>query len=183
MIIYNVKLNKKLILKFILVIMAIICISLTCTLVYNLFTSSTPKNQMNLIDDSIPSSEPAIISSSNYTNILKQVHNNLETYVGQKIKVTGYVYKLDSFNSNEFVLARDMDIGNNKTLVVGFLCNYHETLEANSWITVTGSIEKGTYNNEPLPVLKITNIEKANIPLDSTVPMPDDEYVPTAVLY
>ena len=40
MIIYNVKLNKKLILKFILVIMAIICISLTCTLVYNLFTSS-----------------------------------------------------------------------------------------------------------------------------------------------
>jgi uncharacterized membrane protein YcgQ (UPF0703/DUF1980 family) len=183
MIIYNVKLNKKLILKFVLVVMAIICISLTCVLFYNIFTSSTSKNQMNLIDDSIPSSEPAIISSTNYTNVLKQVHNNLDTYVGQKIIVTGYVYKIDSFNNNEFVIARDMDIGDNKTLVVGFLCNYKETLEANSWITVTGSIEKGTFNNEEIPVLKITNVEKANVPVDVTVPMPDDEYVPTAVIY
>ena len=78
MIIYNVKLNKKLILKVCLSIMATICICITVMSIYNLFFAKT--SSINLIDDSIPSSEPAEIISSNYTNILKQVHNNLDTY-------------------------------------------------------------------------------------------------------
>ena len=99
MIIYNFKLNKKLLLKTCLVIMAIICFSLITVSIYNIFF--TTPSSMNLIDDSIPSNEPAEIISSNYTNILKQVHNNLDTYVGQKIKFTGYVYKLDTFIRKE----------------------------------------------------------------------------------
>ena len=183
MIIYNFKLNKKLLLKTCLVIMAIICFSLITVSIYNIFF--TTPSSMNLIDDSIPSNEPAEIISSNYTNILKQVHNNLDTYVGQKIKFTGYVYKLDTFKSNQFVLARDMDIGDKKSLVVGFLCELEkeETLEESTWVNVTGSIEKGVYNDEEIPIIKVTKIEKTSMPVNPNVPMPDDEYVPTALIY
>ena len=140
MIIYNVKLNKKLILKVCLSIMATICICITVMSIYNLFFAKT--SSMNLIDDSIPSSEPAEIISSNYTNILKQVHNNLDTYVGQKISFTGYVYRLKNFSIDQFVLARDMDIGNNQTLIVGFLCESQDikNYQDQTWVKIEGEI-------------------------------------------
>lgn len=183
MIIYNVKLNKKLILKVSLSIMATICICITVMSIYNLFFAKT--SSMNLIDDSIPSSEPAEIISSNYTNILKQVHNNLDTYVGQKISFTGYVYRLKNFKSDQFVLARDMDIGNNQTLIVGFLCESQDikNYQDQTWVKIEGEITKGYYNEDYIPIIKITKIENAEIPLNPNVPMPDDSYVPTAVIY
>ena len=183
MIIYNVKLNKKLILKVCLSIMTTICICITVMSIYNLFFAKT--SSMNLIDDSIPSSEPAEIISSNYTNILKQVHNNLDTYVGQKISFTGYVYRLKNFSNDQFVLARDMDIGNNQTLIVGFLCESQDikNYQDQTWVKIEGEITKGYYNEDYIPIIKITKIENAEIPLNPNVPMPDDSYVPTAVIY
>ena len=183
MIIYNVKLNKKLILKVCLSIMATICICITVMSIYNLFFAKT--SSMNLIDDSIPSSEPAEIISSNYTNILKQVHNNLDTYVGQKISFTGYVYRLKNFSIDQFVLARDMDIGNNQTLIVGFLCESQDikNYQDQTWVKIEGEITKGYYNEDYIPIIKITKIENTEIPLNPNVPMPDDSYVPTAVIY
>ncbi len=187
MIIYNVKLNKKLLLKIALVIMAIISITLMCICIYNLIGNNLnlSKDKMNLIDDSIPSSDPAKIISSNYTNILKQVHNNLDMYCGQKITFDGYMYRLKGFEENQFVLARDMDIGNNQTLVVGFLCKSKDAknIEDNTWVKIIGEITKGMYNSEEIPLINVTSIEKTEMPPSATVPMPDDEYVPTAVIY
>ena len=97
----------------------------------------------------------------------------------------GYVYKVSDLKQNEFILARDMDVGNNQTVVVGFLCSYDNTsnLEEYSWVNITGEITKGKYNNSDMPVIKITNLEKAEKPSNDTVPMPDDSFVPTCVIY
>ena len=63
------------------------------------------------------------ISAKNYTNILKTVHENIDSYVGKKINFTGYVYRVLDLQDNQFVLARDMIINSNsQTVVVGFLC-------------------------------------------------------------
>ena len=80
--------------------------------------------------------------------ISTEVHKDIDTYIGQKISFIGYVYKADGFSKNQFVLARDMDIGNNQTLIVGFLCDYEKAqeLELKSWIKITGEITKGEYN-------------------------------------
>ena len=48
------------------------------------------------------------MTDENYTNVLKEVHENLDTYVGQKICYTGYVYRVADLPENQFVLARDM---------------------------------------------------------------------------
>ena len=78
-----------------------------------------------------------------------------------------------------------MDVGNNQTVVVGFLCSYEKApeFENYSWINITGEITKDYYNKVYMPVLKITKIEKINKPSSDTVPMPDDSFVPTCVIY
>lgn len=56
----------------------------------------------------MPSGEIAYLTDENYTNVLKEVHENLDTYLGQKICYTGYVYRVSDLQENQFVLARDM---------------------------------------------------------------------------
>lgn len=185
MIIYNVKVNKKLIFKSALILMLIICITLGIIGIYNIYKNINQNREYNLIDDSIPSSEYAVISKENYTNILQQVHNNIDMYVGQKISFSGYVYRVQNFSDNQFVLARDMDIGNNQSLIVGFLCSCENATDypTHTWVNIKGEITKGTYNNVDTPIIKITAIEKISKPENASVPLPDDEYVPTAVIY
>ena len=67
------------------------------------------------------------ISSKNYTNVLKTVHENIDSYVGKKICFTGYVYRVLDLEGNQFVLARDMIINSNyQSVIVGFLCEYDD---------------------------------------------------------
>ena len=124
--------------------------------------SSMEQKDNNLVNDSIPSSEVATLTAENYTNILKEVHNDIDTYVGQKISFSGYVYKVNGFSDDQFVLARDMDIGNKQTLIVGFLCSSEKAKDYKTytWVNITGEITKGTYNNSYIPILKIIAIEE-----------------------
>ena len=147
------------------------------------FTKSNKDNK-NLLDDSIPSSEIAQIKPQNYTNILKAVHDNLDNYIGQKIAFSGYIYRISGFSEEQFVLARDMDIGNNQSLIVGFLCSSEKAKDfpTYTWVEITGEITKGYYNGE-VPILKIISIEKSSKPENATVCVPDTSYVPTAVIY
>ena len=181
MFVCNIKLNKKLILKISLGIMFLIAIIISIFGFFQIINKNPEKNYLN---DSIPSSEIAQIQPQNYTNILKSVHDNLDSYIGQKIAFSGYVYRLTGFSEDQFVLARDMDIGNNQTLVVGFLCSSERAVEFPSytWVEVTGEITKGYYNGD-IPILKIISIEKGSKPKDATVCVPDSSYVPTAVIY
>lgn len=184
MLIFNIKLNKRKIFKFSLAIMLIICISIGIVALYKILNSVTTKSN-NLINDSIPSSEVATLTRENYTNILKEVHDNIDTYVGQKISFSGYVFRIAGFSENQFVLARDMNIGNNQTLIVGFLCSSEKAKEFSTytWVSITGEITKGTYNGGEIPIIQVTNIEKTGKPENANVEIPDDEFIPTAVIY
>ncbi|MBR3614748.1 MAG: hypothetical protein IKL55_06180 [Clostridia bacterium] len=184
MFVCNVKLNKKLIFKVSLLIMFLVAIILTILSFSKMISKSQTNFSSNYLGDSIPSSEITQIQPQNYTNILKAVHDDIDTYIGQKIIFSGYIYRLNGFSEDQFVLARDMDIGNNQTLVVGFLCSSEKAKEypTYTWVNITGEITKGYYNGD-IPVLKITAIEKASKPENATVCVPDSSYVPTAVIY
>ena len=122
MFVFNVKVSRTKIFKAILAIMAIVCISLVGVGILKIVKSN---NDIQTLDgDCMPKNEIATLTDENYTNILKQVHENLDTYIGQKISYTGYVYRVPDIAENQFVLARDMQLENtNQTVVVGFLCN------------------------------------------------------------
>lgn len=183
MFVCNIKLNKKLIFKISLFFMFLIAIIVAFLGIWQIINKSK-NSDVNYLEDAIPSSEIAQIKPQNYTNILKSVHENLDEYVGQKISFSGYIYRVTGFSEDQFVLARDMDIGNNQTLVVGFLSSSEKAKEfpTYTWVEITGEITKGYYNGE-IPVLKILSIEKASKPENATVCVPDSSYVPTAVIY
>ena len=178
MFVYNVKLSKTNIFKAIFIIVVIILIIFFAVSAYRIFSEGKSAN-------SSTKQNVANITANNYTNILKAVHDDLDTYVGQSIKFSGYIYRAEDFTKEEFVLARDMIIDDNKqTLIVGFLCNCKdaEKFSDKTWVEITGTITKGNYHGE-MPVIKIKEINAIDKPSDEYVYPPDDCYIPTADLY
>ena len=167
MFICNFKVNSKSILKLAFIVAIIIAILFFIISTIKIFKASN----VFTTNDELPNKEFYTITASNYTNVLKSVHENLDTYIGQKIQFEGYVYKVPNIKATQFILARDMIINSNlQTLVVGFLCEYKEALTLNekTWVKVTGEIQKGNYNGE-IPIIKIITLE--------TIEKPSDEYV------
>lgn len=179
MFIYNVKVNSKNIVKIGFAIMSIIITIFFIISIYKIISESfRVRDEINVPDVSY-------IEAKNYTNVLKEVYDDLNTYVGQTVCFTGYVYRNSDFDENNFVLARDMQTSiENKTFVVGFLCDCDNAkeFEDGTWIKITGTIEKGNYHGE-IPVLKIIKIEKTEEPEEKLVPSPDNTYVQTSIIF
>jgi len=180
MFICNFKINSKNILKISFIIAIIISIIFFIISIIKIFTASN----VFTINDDVPKKDVYTITASNYTNVLKSVHENLPNYIGQKIEFEGYVYRVPNISSNQFILARDMIINSNlQTLVVGFLCEYSESvnLTEKTWIKITGEIQKGNYNGE-IPIIKIISLENIAKPNDEYVYPPDSAYLQTSAL-
>lgn len=180
MFICNFKINSNKILKTFLIIIIIFVILIMSFSIYKIFIVSNFK-----VKDSVKISKIYNIPDNNYTNVLKNVHDNLDSYVGQNINFSGYVYRVFDLNTDEFVLARDMVINSDfQTLVVGFLCKYDNANEFKDgdWVNITGQIIKGYYHGD-IPVIDIKEIKEIEKPEDVYVYPPDDFYVPTAALF
>ena len=182
MYIYNIKVNGGKLLKIILLILSIFMFIIFCASIYKIFFS----HGKFLVKDMLKTKEITEINPENYTNILQAVHDNPDSYLGMKIKFTGYIYRLFDFNDEEFVIARDMIVNksNNQSLVVGFLCQYKDAnnFDDGTWVNIIGTIEMGKYHNEEIPIIKITNLQKADEPEEKFVNPPDNTYIPTSGL-
>ncbi len=179
MFIYNIKFNSKSIVKVSLIIISIIVVIFFLLSLYKIFNNSFK------VRDSIKEPDVAYIQADNYTNILKSVYENIDTYVGQKICFSGYVYRNLDFTENQFVLARDMIVeGSTEKLIVGFLCTHNDakSYADGTWVEITGVISKGNYHGE-IPIIKISKIKKIDKPADEFTYPPDATYIPTAIIY
>ena len=179
MFIYNLKLSGTKIFKFVFIIIIIIVITLCGIVCYKVYNASFKSNA------EIPYPEIAEITPENYTNILKMVHDDVDTYLGQKIKFTGFVYRVYDLDINQFVLGRNMIISSdNQTVTVGFLCKYKDSIlfKDNTWIEIEGKIEKTEYHGCDIPILEITKIKEINKPEKEFVYPPNDDYIPTSVI-
>lgn len=179
MFVYNVKLDAKKIVKITFVCLLIGIIIMFLLSLYKIF-SDTFK-----VRDTLAVPEVSAIEPKNYTNVLKSVYENLDTYIGQRVSFSGYVYRNSDFSKDQFVLARDMVMPNTQNkLIVGFLCSYKkaENFTDGSWVEIVGEITKGNYHGE-LPLLKVIEIRKVDVPDDELVPPPDSTYIPTSILY
>lgn len=182
MFIYNVKINGGVALKVIIVILSVFMLIVFGISVYRIFFTSG-KFEVN---DRVEANEIAEIQPDNYTNVLQAVHQDLDSYVGMKIKFSGYVYRVIDFNDNQFVLARDMFINEERTqsVVVGFLSEYKNAQDLNDgeWVEITAVIEKGKYHNKEIPIIKVTDMKQTSEPENPFVMPPSDTYIPTSGL-
>ena len=180
MFIYNVKLNKNKSFKTLFIIFFIIVIIVLGLAIYKIMF----KNNIINSGDEMTSLQSQDISNSNYTNVLKSVHENIDKYIGKEVNFSGYVYRVFDLKENQFILARNMVIDSNfQTLVVGFLCECDNAkeLENNTWIHISGTIQKGDYHGE-IPIVKVKKIQKINKPSDEFVYPPDSTYIPTGTI-
>lgn len=180
MFVYNVKFNGKALVKLVFIIVAIAITIYFVVSAYRIYNNSFKvKDEIN---------EPDVIqlTAENYTNVLKSVHDDLDSYVGKKICFTGYVYRLLDFKETEFVLARDMIVSSDmQTLIVGFLCDCKnaKNFENESWVEISGEITKGSYHGD-MPIIQVKNIKQIEKPKDDIyVYPPDNTYVPTSAIF
>lgn len=178
MFIYNVNLNKNLIKKGFIGISMLIIVFILFYSVYVIFlkpSSTCDANQNEIID----------LNETNYTNVLKSANEDIDSYVGSKVRITGYVYRLIDFDESQFVVARDMRFGeNSQSLVVGFLCEYKDApkFSDGTWVEVVGQIKKGRFNEE-LAILDVISIKETSKPEIIFVNPPDKTYIPTTNIF
>ena len=180
MFVFNLKINGNKTAKILMGVLCIIILIITFIICYRIIFN----NYFKTNDDYLSKDTVYTITAQNYTNILQNVHNDIDTYVGQKIKFTGYVYRLYDFNEEQFVLARDMIVSSDfQTVVVGFLC--HSKIASNyedgTWIEIEGTITKGDYYGD-MPIIEIETINTVQEPTDEYVYPPDDNFVTTSTV-
>lgn len=167
----NISLGK--IFKIFFIIVVIIMLIFFGISIYRIFSKTTLGKSSN--------SDIIELTSNNYTNALKTVHENLDSYIDTNVKIRGYIYRVFDFTDTQFVIARNMIINSdNQAVVVGFLCNYDkaQNFENNTWVEITGTITKGNYHGE-IPIIEINEINQVECPTDEFVYPPDDGFVPT----
>ena len=178
MFIYNVKINGSKVFKYFFTGVIILIICILCIVLFRIFSGA--ENASN--SACLPQNDVFEISSKNYTNVLKTVHDDIDTYIGMKIKFTGYVYRVLDLTDTQFVLARNMIISSDyQSVIVGFLCECDNAkdFDDESWVEVTGEITKGNYHGD-MPILKVQEIQKVGAPSEEYVYPPDEDYVPTS---
>lgn len=180
MFIFNFKINGNKTAKIFMAILCIIVLIITAFICYKvIFNNFFKTNDTYLSENTVYT-----IEATNYTNVLQQVHNDIDTYVGQKIKFTGYVYRMYDFNSEQFVLARNMIVSSDfQSVVVGFLCHSEvaSNFEDGCWVEVEGTITKGDYYGE-MPIVEVEKINEVQTPTDEYVYPPDDSFVTTSTV-
>lgn len=181
MFVFNMKMDGNRMSKFFIGLLCVILVVITCFICYKIIFASSFKT-----NDDMSSRQNQVfeITPQNYTNVLENVHKDLNQYVGQKIKFSGYIYRLYDFSNEQFVLARNMIISSDfQTVVVGFLC--HSTIAQNfedsTWVEIQGTITKGEYNGE-IPVIEIEDIKKIDTPSDEYVYPPDSSFITTSTV-
>ena len=168
--------TSKILIGIFCIILVLITLFICYKLIFNNFFKTNDEIALNNIHE---------ITPKNYTNVLKNVHENIDNYIGQKIKFSGYIYRLYDFSNEQFVLARNMIVSSDfQTVVVGFLCHSElaNNYEDNTWVEIIGTITKGDYNGE-IPVIEVENIKKIDTPTqDEYVYPPDSSFVVTSTV-
>ena len=179
MFICNFKVNGSKIFKYFFTGIVLLIIAILIFVSIKLFVGA--KNEKN-VSSCVPQNDVSIISTKNYTNVLKTVHENIDTYVGIKINFTGYIYRVTDLTDTQFILARDMIISADfQYVIVGFLCEWKNAkdFEDESWVELTGEITKGNYHGD-MPIVKVTEIKTVDKPCEEYVYPPDESYIPTS---
>jgi len=109
-----------------------------------------------------------IVDGNNYYQCMTYLYADLDQYVGTKIQMDGFVWKdSEKMTEEEFVPARMMMVCCAADMVtVGLLCRYDKTsqLAADSWVTVTGVVDKAEFEGEIIPCITVETAEETERP-------------------
>ena len=129
MFVLNVKFNKKIFIKVFTIVVIILVTTLFIFTIKkviipasknkmlkmnvnaNAIEESNQKNKHNASRRNNKNNNKILeINSNNFTTFLKNCNENIDSYVGKTVHISGFVYRLSDFAQNQFVVARLMPI-------------------------------------------------------------------------
>lgn len=99
-----------------------------------------------------------------FIETLTSVDLYLDRFIGKKLEITGFVYRQEEMKSNQFVVGRfSIQCCSADASPFGVLVEYERApaLADDSWVTVTGTIGKTSFNDMEIMVLKVEKVTKA----------------------
>jgi len=90
MFVYNFKIKKPSGLQIVFIFAIIVAIIFFIIAAYRIFKATN----IFKTEDELSASNIYEITNTNFTNILKTVHDNVDSYIDQKVHLVGYVYRV-----------------------------------------------------------------------------------------
>jgi uncharacterized repeat protein (TIGR03943 family) len=102
-----------------------------------------------------------------FTEILSSIDLFKDNFYGKKIQISGFVYREDDLKPNQLVVGRfAVSCCTADASPYGVLVEFPSanTFAKDTWVKVTGTIEKGTYHDNDIFKIHATKIEKIAAP-------------------
>lgn len=121
MFVLNVKFNKKIFIKVFTIVVIILVTTLFIFTIKKVIIPASKNKMLKMnvnanainkddISNNKINNKILEINSNNFTTFLKNCNENIESYVGKTVHISGFVYRLSDFAQNQFVVARLMPI-------------------------------------------------------------------------
>lgn len=117
-------------------------------------------------------SESIQMTEDMFSTYYAEINDNPKSYIGKRIKMSGFVFKEEGLSSNQLVISRFLithciaDAS-----IIGFLTEFNgaDTIEEDAWVEIEGVIEVGKYNGYDLPLLKATSLNVVKEPSETYI--------------
>ncbi|KJR96763.1 MAG: hypothetical protein VR68_13770 [Peptococcaceae bacterium BRH_c4a] len=125
------------------------------------------KNTFQSKVDELRKSSLIKVTEDDFTLITSEINMYPDKYVGKEIAMLGFVFKDQDYPSNQFGLVRYVvSCCSADAIIDGFLCEYNNAsdLSKGSWLNIRGIIKMGQFDNNPIPMIKVTSLSKGQEP-------------------
>lgn len=126
----------------------------------------------NISQELLKQGDTIVMTDESFIPWIEELYGSLSKYEGEKIQVVGFVFKDTEFGQNRFVPARfTMNCCAADMQPVGLMCNYQgaEQLKKDTWVKVTGKVQKGELRGQIMPVIVAETVEPTDKPKDELV--------------
>jgi putative membrane protein len=113
-----------------------------------------------------------VVKPEIYLEVLSAIDLFKEPFIGKKIEISGFVYRENDLKENQFVVGRFvMQCCSADASPYGVLIDFPsaKNYTKDTWVTVSGTIQKTTYHNNEIFMIQANKVEK--------IPAPESVYV------
>lgn len=103
------------------------------------------------------------VTDLDYTEVMSELNQFPDDYIGKEVSMTGFVFRSPEQTSNQISLVRYViTCCTADALPYGILCEAKspENYPAGTWLEITGVVQKGKYDDEPVGMVKLSSIKK-----------------------
>jgi putative membrane protein len=111
--------------------------------------------------------ETIVVKPEIYMEILSSIDLFKNNFIGKKIELTGFVYREENMQKNQFVVGRfAVSCCSADATPYGVMIDFPtaQSYPKDMWVKVTGTIQNGSYNGNEIFTIKATQIEKIATP-------------------